>query len=177
MKWFSMRLKLAPLVLALALVAPPVSAQLTDFQVMGSGTVETNCLVTLGSGCTATSSGEATGTIINNGSFVLRLDTGSPTLLNGYPAGPLAGSQQGICLPASSVGWLTGANGDTINFNHVGLVCEEAAPGSPYLYNGTYRITGGTGMFSAAVGGGSVTSTFTRDGATVYLHLHGTIRY
>ena len=177
MKRFSMWFKLAPLVLALALVAPPVSAQLSYFQAMGSGTVETNCLVTLESGCTATSSGEATGTVINNGSFVLRLDTGSPTLLNGYPAGPLAGSQQGICLPASSVGWLTGANGDTINFNHVGLVCEEAALGSPYLYTGTYRISGGTGAFAGALGGGSLTSTFTRAGATAFLHLHGTIRY
>lgn len=117
------------------------------------------------------------GTQIVHGYFVLRLDLGSPASLNGYPAGGPIAVPQGVCVPASAVGWLTAASGDVINFSNVGTVCEEAVPGSPYHFNGTYRITGGTGQFAAAVGGGSLTSTFTRDGATVFFHLNGAIKY
>lgn len=172
------------LILVLVSAATPaLGDHLMDFQVIGSGTVETNCLATLYPGCTITSWGEAQGTYISSpgshGSFILRLDLGSPASLNGYPAGPgpQGGSQQGVCVPASLLGRLTSTTGDIIDFSHAGTVCEEAAPGSPYLYNGTYRITGGTGQFATAVGGGSLTSTFTRDGVTVFFHLHGTIKY
>lgn len=180
MKSVCVKSMMALLTLVVVSAATPVLAlHVMDLEVMGSGTVETNCLVTLASGCTVTSSGEAMGTHINHGYFVLRLDTGSPASLNGYPAGPgpQGGTQQGVCLPASFLGGLSAASGDTINFRHAGVVCEEAAPGSSYHYNGTYRITGGTGQFAAAVGGGSLTSTFTRDGATAFFHLQGTIKY
>lgn len=161
---------------------PALGDHLLDFQVMGSGTVETNCLATLyHPGCTITSWGEAQGTYISSpgvhGSFVLRLNTGSPGSLNGYPGGSQASLPQGVCVPASFLGRLTSTAGDIIDFSHAGTVCEETVPGSPHLYNGTYRIIGGTGQFTTAVGGGSLTATFTRDGTTAFFHLHGTIKY
>jgi hypothetical protein len=164
------------------LAAAPASAGTLILDVAGSGTVETNCLVTMTQGCTVTSAGEAMGTSLNQtafseGTFVLRLDTGSPISLNGYPSGPQGGTQQGICVPASFRGSLTAAGGDTIEFRHAGIVCEEAEPGSPYHYNGTYRIADGTGLFTGAVGAGSVTAVFTRAGAAVLLRIHGTIGY
>ena len=51
----------------------------------------------------------------------------------------------GHCLAASGTGTVTPASGDVIFFNTVGLLCEEAEPGSALQYNGTYRITGGAG--------------------------------
>lgn len=169
------------LVLGLLFAATPALGQLQDFHVIGSGTVETNCLATLEPGCTITASGVAEGALISgpesSGSFILRLDTGSPVSLNGYSgAGPVA-VPQGVCVPASFHATLTAANGDIISFSHAGIVCEEAGPGSPYLYNGTYRISGGTGQFTAAAGGGSLTSTFTREGARVFLDLRGVVSY
>ncbi len=119
-----------------------------------------------------------TGTPILSGAFVLRFDTGSPASLNGYPAGPVtSGSEQGVCLPASFVGQLSETGGDSIDFSHVGVACEEAAPGSPYHYNGTFRLTGGTGRFAAASGTGSLAGTFTRDGSAVSIYLRGAISY
>src|SRR5947207_11871678 len=38
------------------------------------------------------------------------------------------------------------------------LLCQETT-GGPLQYNGTYRITSGSGRFIAAVGGGSLTAT------------------
>lgn len=167
----------ALVVLGLVFAATP--ALPASLEVTGSGTAETNCLATLEPGCTGTATGQATGTPITEGTFVFRFDTGSPASLNGYPFGGAAGAPQGVCLPASSSGRLTvAASGDTIDFNHAGTVCEEATPGSPYLYHGTYRITGGTGVFSTAGGGGSVTATFSRDSTSgdshvVFFNLHG----
>ena len=62
----------------------------------------------------------------------------------------------GRCFAASDTGTVTPANGDIISFNTVGLLCEEAEPGSALQYNGTYRITGGQGRFASVVGGGNL---------------------
>ena len=62
----------------------------------------------------------------------------------------------GHCLAASGTGTVTPASGDVIFFNTVGLLCEEAEPGSALQYNGTYRITGGQGRFASVVGGGNL---------------------
>ena len=120
----------------LVFASTPVFAVLSVLEVTGSGTVETNCMVTLTQGCTITSSGTATGTNINDAQFILRIDTGSPSSLNGNPISTL----QGVCLPGSFIGRITAANGDAIEFNHVGMVCEETNAGSSYHYNATYRI-------------------------------------
>ena len=58
-----------------------------------------------------------------------------------------------------------------------GAVCEEGAPGSAYLYHGTYRVTGGTGLFATATGGGSLIGTFTRDTTAALVYFRGTISY
>jgi hypothetical protein len=176
MRSISVRLTIVQLVLGLVVVAPLFAATTATIEANGTGTVDTNCLGTLTSGCTVTSTGSMAGTPILTGQYVLRFDLGSPTSLNGYPAGPAGGSQQGVCLPASFYGTLT-SGADSIYFNHAGFVCEEAQVGSPFVYHGTFRITGGTGRFAAASGGGSVTATFTRNPAGSFIYLRGSITY
>jgi hypothetical protein len=164
-------------------VVPGISGQqLQDLQVMGSGTVETNCLISLAPLCTITTRGTATATVtgtqILDGTFLIRVDLGGPASLNGWPAGPgPVGVQQGVCLAATYGGTLTAANGDVLNFTNVGTVCEEAAPGSPYHFNGTFRITAGTGQFAGASGAGSVAVTCTREGATTIVKMSGAIKF
>lgn len=159
----------------LAFASTPTAAALSILELTGTGTVETNCMVTLTQGCTITASGTATGESITGAEFLLRVDTGSPTSLNGNPVG----APQGVCLPGSFTGRITAAGGDTIEFNHAGTVCEEGNPGSPYHYNATYRIIGGAGRYSDAAGAGTLTATFTRASAgqpaAVLLFLRGTI--
>ena len=172
MKSLWMKFTMAPLILGVLFAAPPPAAGQSAFEVTGSGTVETNCLATLVPGCTGTSTGQMTGTPILPGQFILRFDTGSPSSFNGYPGGPT----QGVCLPASFIGRLTERDGE-INFYHAGLVCEEAGPGSSYVYHGTFRLTGGTGRFAAVAGGGSLVGTFTRDTQSALVYLRGAISY
>ena len=59
----------------------------------------------------------------------------------------------------------------------MGLLCEEGGSGSALQYNGTYRITGGTGRFASAVGGGSLTATFTRDTGVAFIKIDGVINF
>jgi hypothetical protein len=176
MRSFIMKLIVVQLVLGMLVVAPLFAATTATIEANGTGTVSTNCLGTLYSGCTVTSNGSMAGTPILTGQFVLRFDLGSPTSTNGYPAGPTGGTQQGVCLPASFYGTLTSGS-DAIYFNHAGFVCEEANVGSPYLYYGTFRITGGTGQFAAATGGGIVVGTFTRTTNASFIYLRGSITY
>lgn len=170
---------IALIVTGLALAATPViGGPLQDLQVIGSGTVETNCLATLVPGCTITTRGTATGTAdgtpVLDGTFAIRVDLGTAAATNGWPA---SWQLQGICLPGAYLGTLTAANGDTLNFSTVGTVCEEATTGSPYHINGTFRITSGTGQFAAAAGGGSFAITNTRTDATVFLKMSGAFSY
>lgn len=156
------------------LAAAPLSAATSALEAMGAGTFETNCFNTLSSGCTATSTGSMTGTTVQAGQFTLRFDTGSPSSFN---------VNQGICLPATGRGRLTETGGDTIEFTHAGLVCEEAAASSPFLYHATIRVTGGTGRFASATGTGVVAvshvreGTFTRGTGTAAFFLRGTVTY
>lgn len=173
-------MRVAVAVLLSGVLAAPLSAQTPSaFEIIGTGTVETNCIHTLVSGCTATSTGQMTGSPMLPGQFILRLDTGSPSSLNGYPHSP----NQGICLPASYRGALTETGGDSIYFNHAGSVCEEEGPSSSYVYHGTFRVTSGTGRFAAATGGGIVVGTFTREGTftrgsgVAFVYIRGAISY
>jgi hypothetical protein len=157
----------------MALAAMPAAAQVSELQVLASGTVQTNCLVTLQSGCTISATGTMTSPTLAPGTFALRVDTGSPASFNGNPTG----EGQGLCFPGSFRMTVTENGGDTITFRHTGTVCEEATPGSPYQYHGAYRIDGGTGRFVTAGGGGSLAATFTRgETPTVYVYLHGTMQ-
>jgi len=156
-----------------------------DWRVIGSGAVSDSCNAALAADCTLTSSGSASespqvlGTHIGNSSYtltvetgLLSLDTSSAATAITTPPGP------GLCFAASGTGTVTAANGDVINFNTVALLCEEAASGSALQYNGTYRITGGTGRFAAAVGGGSLTATFTKVAPVVaFIKIDGVINF
>jgi hypothetical protein len=160
--------------LPLFLAGAPVFAG-SVLEVTGSGTMETNCLAALGAGCTLTASGATAGTNVDGGSFVLRIDTGSPASTNGSPVS----TPQGVCVPGSFVGRITTAGGDWIEFNHSGVVCEEAAPGSAVHYNAAFRVTAGTGPFAGARGAGTLSAAFTRStvdqAGTALVYLRGSI--
>jgi hypothetical protein len=126
-------------------------------------------------------------THLGHGTFTLQLRAGTPFAANSEAESP------GLCAVANraneQAAVLVAANGDQIELNTVGTLCEENGPGTSLHYNGTYRIvTGtGTGRFLNAAGGGSLTATFERGsddeggsggdstGAT-FLKLEGTIR-
>jgi hypothetical protein len=158
----------------LALAAAPALAG-SVVEVTGSGTNETNCLMALGTGCTITGSGAAGGTNIDAASFVVRVDVGSPVSANGSPVA----TPQGACIPGSFIGRITTTTGDTMEFSHAGLACEETQPGSPVHYSAAYRVSGGTGVFAAAKGAGTVNVVFTRSTATqpsaTSFYLRGTL--
>jgi hypothetical protein len=67
---------------------------------------------------------------------------------------------------------IVASDGSTISWNTVGLLCNEGDDDTPAHYNGTYRITGGTGRFVGVLGGGSLTATF---GPTHFIKIDGTI--
>jgi hypothetical protein len=160
---------------------PAIGGPLQDFQAMGSGAVVTNCPGRLAPNCTirteGTSTATADGVALLDGIFDIRFDTGSVVTPNGWPAGFQQGTEQGVCVPGSHLGFLVGANGDVLRFTNVGLACEETAPGSPVHFNGTFRITGGTGQFATAVGAGNVVVTTTRTDSLVFVKMIGTIAY
>jgi hypothetical protein len=168
----------ALMVASFVAIASAARAQaVQDLQVIGNGTGDTNCLVTLSSGCTVsaqgTASATANGASIFSGTFAARADLGGPFSLNGWPGG----SPQGICAPGAFGGTLTSPNGDSLTFNMAGHVCEEAGAGSPYAFNGSFRITSGTGAFAAAAGGGTVALTATRTDKATFLKMSGAISY
>jgi hypothetical protein len=78
----------------------------------------------------------------------------------------------GVCDVVTGSGSVTAANGDTIAFATVGMLCNESDALSPFHYNGTYRITAGSGRFAGVAGGGSLTVTF---GSTNFIKIDGTI--
>jgi hypothetical protein len=183
MKSFYGKSMLALLVVGLGLVlasrVASAAAVMLDWEVRGSGTAGGSCgLSALFPGCTVTSSGSAIGTHVGNSTWTLGVTTGPV---------PMANSSGGNCFIANGAGGVTAANGDVISYNTVGTLCEEAAAGSPYHYNGTFRITGGTGRFSSAVGAGNVVSTNPGGGGgssssvasdqTSFIHIDGTINY
>lgn len=160
------------------LVSAPLSAQtFSALNASGSGRNESNCFHTFFPGCTVSASGTSTGTPIG-GDWILRLDIGGPTSQNGSTTSP-----QGVCIPGAGAGTITETGGDTLSFNAVGTVCEEGVSSGPYVFIGTYRITGGTGRFAAAIGTGSASAaygregTFTRGAGYALLQLTGSISY
>ena len=140
----------APMV-PLGLAAP--ARHVLDWRVIGSGTVGATdtCRAGFAAGCILDSAGSALGTQVGKSKYTL-IVTAGPV--------PVTNNAGGNCVAADGTGTVTAANGAVINFNTVGLLCEEGAAGTPLHYNGTYRITPGTGRFLNAVGGGSVVATF-----------------
>ncbi|HYY68970.1 MAG TPA: hypothetical protein VE734_04510 [Terriglobales bacterium] len=169
---------------SVALLGTTASANpfVLDWRVLGfgqdSGTCETGTFM---SGCTSITAGSAQGTHIGSGAYSLTVTTGNDKA-GGGTDNHATNASGGKCLPANNTGpgMITAADGSTINFNTVGWLCEEGSPGSSYHYNGTYRITGGTGRFSGAVGGGSLTYTVEKPGllsGTSYMKIDGTINF
>jgi hypothetical protein len=155
-----------------ALDAEPLQA----LQVLGSGTAETNCAPTLTAGCTITTMGTAAvradGSPILEGVFEIRVDIGGQVALNGWPGG-----SPGVCAPATYLGRVRNAAGDTLSFSLVGTVCEETTTGSPYHFAGSFRITPGTGSFAAVAGAGAIALTMTRTDPVVFVSMTGAISY
>jgi len=168
----------AVLLLAIAFAARPAlaAANVLDFLVLGQGAVTNDCPVGPNIvDCDVILDGQADGTHIGHDDFDLHLHVGtlSARLNNG------AGGGGGFCAVVTGFGTFTPPSQATaITFNLVGTVCEESNLGSPAHFNGTYRITGGSARFAGAVGGGNLSSTFTRNpGGVVFLHLHGVINF
>jgi hypothetical protein len=154
---------LAVLAASLAFAAPPAGLN-WEVHGTGSGTVDT--VPVSGVVLSVSSDGPAMPQHVGNATYSLRL-SGAGT--NGGN-----GDVGGICEFISGFGSITAADGSTINFNTVGLICNEAGSNSPYHYNGTYRITGGGGRFDGPDfgGGGSLTATF---GPRHFIKIDGTI--
>ena len=155
-------------------IAPAAAAPLVlDWQVIGTGTGGTN-------GCTAltfppgtcTFSGSAIGTHIGSGTYSVIVNIDPTAFPNGVGSG-------GFCFFASGFAQtVTAANGDTIIFNTLGLLCTEGGLGSAVQYNGTYRITGGSGRFSGAGGGGSLTAILAPNlSVSSFIKIDGTINF
>ena len=143
---------------AQAAAAPPAGL---NWEVHGTGSGS----VTVSGG--GSSSGPAMPQYVGNATYLVTLS--SPALFGSNGAG-------GACSIATGTGGIEAADGSTIFFVTVGMLCNEAngnegAP-PPVHYNGTYRITGGTGRFVGVLGGGSLTATF---GSPHFFKIDGTI--
>jgi hypothetical protein len=152
-----------------------------DWRVIGFGADAGTCASgSFGSGCTSVTTGNVQGTHIGSGAYSLTITTGNDNAGGG--TNNATNASGGKCLPANNntlAGTVTAADGSTINFNTVGWLCEEGSSGSPDHYNGTYRITGGTGRFSGAMGGGSLVYTVDKQSLArpTYMKIDGTINF
>lgn len=155
--------------------APAFAGHVLDFQVLGKGSVVSDCILASLTDCTIELSGQASGTHIGHDDFNLRLRVtpAGSRLFNGDGVTPFLG----LCVVVHGDMRITPPSTDTtIDLKVAGLVCEENTAGSPAGYNLHYRISGGTARFTGRSGGGSVTGSFLRGpGGVVHLHLHGTI--
>ncbi len=153
---------LAALALSLAFAARTIAAPAAglNWEVHGTGSGGVNML---GGG----SSGPAMSQYIGNGMYSVTLNP--PVFFSSNGAGGVA---TGVCDVVTGFGSVTAANGDTISFATVGMLCNESDATSPFHYNGTYRITAGSGRFAGVAGGGSLTVTF---GSTNFIKIDGTI--
>ena len=171
--------------LALAVTpAASAAALVLDWQVIGTGTGAPNgCAVTTG-GATCIFSGNATGDHVGRSTYVINIIAGDTI--------PGLNGSGGECALSSGTGNVTAADGSKVNFNTVGLLCEEGALGTPIHYNGTYRIcspattpgcpTSAGGRFSDAVGGGNLAATTTQPFSTPsppvsFIKIDGTINF
>jgi hypothetical protein len=100
-----------------------------------------------------TQTGTVMGTLIGRGSF-----SGSEAAAN---APPPCGSGPGA--PATGSNTTTAANGDLLYTTNAGTLCVSASNSTSTTYQLTARftITGGTGRFAGASGGGTTSATAT----------------
>ncbi len=100
-----------------------------------------------------TSSGTVRGRLLGRGRFnATEVTTSNPTPCSSGPGSPASGSNMD-----------TAANGDVLTTSFTGTVCQSASTPTSATdqFTGQFTITGGTGRFANATGGGTVTATAT----------------
>lgn len=186
MRSLGVKLAMALLVLATAFAAIPVLAQppMLELLVRGRGTRvgvvgATDCtgITAFVAGCQLHTEGTLVATHLGLSTFTVQIRAGNTIVETNADGGICRAANRSDVPLTDQVASLTAANGDMIFFNTVGKLCEELGSGSAFQYIADYRITGGTGRFSDAVGGGSLALTVNRITDEVFLHMHGNIRY
>ncbi|MHB8384035.1 MAG: hypothetical protein ACYDC3_17035 [Candidatus Binataceae bacterium] len=156
--WTVSTLSIAALsVLASAIASGAASApKLAKFQAIASGTL---ALASSFSNCAGLScptgdvcycfqlSGPISGNQIGRSSLAMETSQDASTTTP-------SGTSGVTCNPGSGVGTITAKSGDTVSFDFFGRFCTTA--NLARLFNGVYRVNGGTGKFSSAFGGGSL---------------------
>lgn len=183
--WMKPTLALCLAVLGLAFAATPVSAgDVIALFVIGRGAntgAVNDCAVFFGSECNLHTAGDMTATHFGGGTFILQIRTGAAVDAN---------ADGGLCFAANrsdtlgtgvfdQTAAITAPNGNSITFDTVGKLCEGQGilDASSLEFTATYRITGGTGQYAGAVGGGSLGLTVNRSTGETFLYMHGPIRY
>ena len=149
---------LAALALSLAFAARTIAAPAAglNWEVHGTGSGSASLTG-------VSSSGPAMPQHVGNATYSLSLSMPGTVGTNGVG---------GACEFITGIGSVTAADGSTISFATVGTLCNESDAFSAFHYNGTYRITAGSGRFAGVAGGGSLTVTF---GSTNFIKIDGTI--
>lgn len=112
----------------------------------------------------------ATGTIKGN-------EIGSATITDrGYADTFLGNTGTGGCALGGGVITITAKDGSTLDLVRSGTDCDITGPGivGGNTGNHVYMITGGTGRFRGAIGGGNY--TFSINNAVVLFHINGNIQ-
>lgn len=119
-----------------------------------------------------TSSTSLGGTIKGN-------EIGTATISDSGYAGSFLGSTGNgpdICVLGGGVITITTADGSVLNMVRSGTDCDISGPGlaGGNIGNHVYVITGGTGRFAKAIGGGNY--TFSINNGVVLIHIDGNIQ-
>lgn len=162
-------LSLSLLMVALVVALTPAAgtAGLLDFEALGSGTGSIGCSEPV-LPCAVSAVGSLQGTQVGNATFsVVFRSNGAPAFSNG---------DTGLCVPVAGHGTVTAKDGAELWVRQTGILCEKGGASTPYVFNGTYLLVGGTGRFDGASGSGSFTGSDTRTGS-VLLNFKGSINY
>ena len=142
-----------------------------DLTVASTGTVTSagapGCQFT-DAGCTITSAGTLTG--VPNGTY-----TSTWTILWKQAT---SNGQGGFCAPATGTTTLSVPIAGTLSKSEQGTVCEVGPPGTNVehmLTNGTFTVTGGTGLLTSATGTGTVSFDQKPDGTVTATETFSTL--
>lgn len=118
------------------------------------------------------SGSSATGTIKGN-------EIGAAMITDsGYAGSGLGstGNPPDFCILGGGVVTITAADGSTLNLARSGMDCNISGPGiiGGNTGNHVYMITGGTGRFAGAIGGGNY--VFTLNNGVLLIHIDGNIQ-